>query len=73
MHPSTTTVRGVDNFSDAPVMMAHYLCRSCGMSATIVVTPVGQQAWLDHVELHGPAAEYDTWAWEVHRLPVESV
>jgi len=53
--------------------MVHYVCEICGMSATLVQTPVGDLAWLDHMANHVDPSMYRAYAWEVHRLPFDDV
>nr|CRY97272.1 hypothetical protein [uncultured prokaryote] len=52
-------------------LMVHYLCRGCGMSATMVNTPTGQRAWSDHMDSHEDHSMYDQWIWYVVPLPLE--
>lgn len=52
-----------------PVPMIHYECRTCGMQATMVVTPSAELAWLDHMENHGAKTNYGAWTWQVEPLP----
>jgi hypothetical protein len=51
------------------IPMVHRLCKTCGMSATMVVTRTGERAWRDHLDTHGPEADEDVWTWHVERLP----
>lgn len=48
--------------------MIHYQCHVCGITATCVVTPVSDLAWLDHMALHVAQTEFSAWAWEVQQL-----
>lgn len=50
------------------IKMVHYLCSECGMSATIVSTPSGLGAWIDHMDTHGSDAKFQVWTWEVERM-----
>lgn len=69
MDKETTATTHAAMNADGAVMMAHYLCQHCSMSATFVVTPATEAAWLDHVEHHGPGARFDCWVWWVLPLP----
>lgn len=51
--------------------MFHFLCKECGVSATIVDTPTGRRAWADHMRLHPEPGHFETWAWEVVPLDLE--
>lgn len=51
--------------------MVRYECDHCEMVATCVVTPAAEQAWLDHMNDHGPEATWRTWMWEVLELPFD--
>lgn len=53
--------------------MFHFLCRECGMSATIVSTPAGHDAWEDHMLGHSDARNFTTWTWEALRIPFEEL
>lgn len=50
--------------------MVHYECDRCGVSATCVVTPSAELAWLDHMASHGSWATYKAWTWTVQPLPL---
>lgn len=52
------------------VEMVHYECYTCHMSATMVVTPSADLAWLDHMENHGAKKNYGRWCWAVLALPI---
>lgn len=51
------------------VPMIHWECRTCGMSATCVVTPAAELAWLDHMDTHSAKFNYGAWTWTV--VPLE--
>lgn len=60
--------------SDTEVPMWHFLCRVCGMSATIVSTPVGHEAWEDHMQIHYDSHDFEAWTWKALRLfPVKDL
>lgn len=48
--------------------MVHYVCDTCGMSATMVATPTGDLAWLDHMATHAVKDGYRAYTWTVLRL-----
>ncbi len=50
--------------------MMHMLCNRCGMSATIVDTPVGRHAWGDHMSIHDDPKDFTVWTWTVLELPL---
>lgn len=55
--------------SSEEVPMVRYECGVCSMSATNVVTPVSELAWLDHMETHSAKSAYKAWTWMV--VPLE--
>lgn len=63
-HTSTTTVDRMEQLGEE-VPMSHYQCHTCGMTATVAVTPVSELAWLDHMEQHGAKKNYSCWKWTV--------
>jgi len=50
--------------------MIHYECHTCGVTATCVVTPASDLAWLDHMENHSAKKNYSAWSWTVVQLDV---
>lgn len=55
---------------DEETAMIHYQCHTCGITATCVVTPVSDLAWLDHMDQHGAKTNYSAWTWAVIPLPL---
>lgn len=51
--------------------MVHYQCFVCHMTATCVVTPGAELAWLDHMGTHARPEHYGSWAWTVQQLHLE--
>lgn len=49
--------------------MAHFVCHTCGMSATVVLTEVARNAWTDHMATHYRHLEYSVYRWTVQQLP----
>jgi len=43
--------------------MVHWQCHICGISATCVLNPPAELAWLDHMENHANKADYSSWTW----------
>jgi len=51
--------------------MIHFECGVCGMAATLVDTPTGSLAWLDHMENHAQKKHYRAWTWTAVQLDLE--
>ena len=51
------------------VLMIHYACRTCSMTATCVSNVVATLAWLDHMQSHALIDNYDAYTWMVEPLP----
>lgn len=51
------------------VPMIHFECQVCHMSATVVSTPAGELAWLDHMNTHAMKDDFKAWTWTV--LPLQ--
>jgi len=50
--------------------MIHWQCHTCHVTATCVVTPSAELAWLDHMENHVMKKGYSQWTWTVVPLPI---
>ncbi len=61
----------MDNDAGLVTDMAHYECDVCKITATIVRTPAGELAWLDHMAIHAQQRAYRVWTWRVVQLPLE--
>lgn len=65
MHPSTqwTHYCGEMEQQQASTNMIHYECEVCGVSATCVITPSAELAWLDHMATHASPKAFQAWTW----------
>lgn len=50
--------------------MVHYVCHTCGVSATCVLNSVAELAWLDHMTTHHLEENYSAYYWDVMQLPL---
>lgn len=51
--------------------MVHFECHTCHMTATCVVTPASELAWMDHMDTHSAIDNFSMWGWEVLELPFD--
>lgn len=51
--------------------MIHFECEVCSMSATCVVTPATELAWLDHMATHAARDAFRQWTWTAVELPLD--
>lgn len=52
-----------------PILMIHHECLRCPVTATMVVTDASDRAWEDHMATHTDRWAYESWTWEVAKIP----
>lgn len=54
----------------AETNMVHFQCYTCHVTATCVLTPSADLAWLDHMSNHAMQENYGRWTWQVVPLNI---
>jgi len=60
----------MENERGTSVEMIHFECQVCGIGASMVRTPTGDLAWLDHMANHADKRAFRRWTWNVVPLPL---